>query len=429
MIAVTALFALLSFSSMPGAYAFDNVVHASLTQSALQFLAENPDDPDTAFWLKGSDSYQNQIQITLVSGTVEADYRPDTWLKSMFHKPVAGILKDGVPMLFTSLLHFMIPASTTWWTDRLGDGYTYRLSSHEGRDKFMDSTSLAVAGEFSASLGGSHPQFPIERHGVLGGYTDGYKGTPHDWQKMFFAGNSASEAAFPPAFILAEHAYRAFLDSERAPTSDKVCWTEDLPLASSFNGTTRYHRIYCRATVESLPKNLDLLGITLHMGQDMAIPQHVIGTLDRCHEELEDLAETLACGVVADKKALYARYDNGTYHDNPPSACLKLYDAEMVKSLKTQFEFLDPKKEMSVSDRMAMMAAETTKWKWGKEKKWLVTILPDGSTVRAKSCAGLTLHAKVGEQIKIQYNMAVAMTAGLLEQAIHSYKKTTIAQK
>ena len=404
------------------AHAFKHIVHAEITRSALRYLEDNRTTyPEAGRWLQGPAEGRAQLQSTLIAGAIEADFRPDTWFKSLFHKPVTGIYVDGEITLFSSLLHFMLPESRVWWGGLMSDGIAFPLTSNGPNDSYLDIFSLEIAGESSAAFGGNHPEHPIGRHGALGSYHETFKGSMDDWNHMFFGGNLVGNVFFPPASLLAEHAYRAFLRSERAAESSRVCWNETLPLVSSITGTTFFARKYCRSTVKSMPKALDLLGMALHLGQDLAIPQHVIGTLDLCHDETEKLASRLVTAGNGSRN-LYALYDSGAYQDAPQPPYQALYDASLVKQLKSKFDFLDPKAKFTFSERMRAMAREVAKWRWSMTKKWFTTTLPNGKSSRARSCAELLDHSEIRAQLKYQYNLAVALSACFFEQAAQTYE-------
>jgi hypothetical protein len=403
------------------AFALKPFGHGNMTAAALDFLETEPHLlPETDAWTWDLGPDLGLMNAALTESAVNTDFRPDTWMRSAFHDPAPGVYVDGEPVFFTSLLHFLDPASKTRWGGHTGDGFSHRLSTDGPNDSYVNTISLSVDGASSAALGGDHRLHPIGRYGFIGAYVEGFKGYGDDYQSMF--DGPAGAAFFPPATLPAEHALRTMLGGEPAAASSRDCWVENFSLISGITSTTRYARKYCRETVRSLPRQFDLLGITLHMGQDMVVPQHTQSTVDLCHAELEDLSDTLDCGAPV-PKSVHAKYADGSFQDTGPLRCRKLYDPALVRQLRAQYPFLDPRAPMTVSDRMMATARETARWHFANGGKGMTTTLPGGASFSAKTCSQLLDHPEIRAQLKIQYNLGVALSVALFEQAAHAYAK------
>lgn len=402
------------------AHAYNPFSHEQITRSALAYLKTDPGAlAETAVWLNPSDMH-GFLEETLVRATVDTDYKSDIWFTAWFHDPFTGAKSGDSVTMFTRMTHFVnVNVRGHFWEY---DGYGYRYSSRSGSDNYINTISLRIMGDLSRSFGGNNPAFPA--HGFnLGALRYGYKASNREWNSMYYGENSASDAVFPPAYVPAEVAFAELQTQPRAEKDMTESWNENLPLVTGAFSSTRLNRHYWRGEVQGLPKNLDLLGITLHMAQDVTIPQHAEGTVDLCHQELEDLSDRLNCGsnTTPSNKA----YDDGSYGADAFLGCRRLYDAMLVRALRSSHAFLDPRNSMSITDRIVAMATESARWQWGDPRKsadFMGTILPDGYEITGESCNDILRYAAVKRQMKIQFNMAVALSATLIELAAHQYE-------
>lgn len=276
--------------------AFNSWTHAQITHSALNYLAANPaaaplSTPFAERWLH-SGKNASLMRELLVRAVVDADYRPDIWISGAFHSPFTGGVGETGVNLFTTLSHHLnVTRAGTFWDN---DGYAFRNTSGEGNDGLLGTPTARIVGEISPPLGGTNVDHPI--HGIaLSPYRHGFRGTNADWNEFFRGNNDPTEAVFPPANIPAQLAYSAMLISDRAGRTFIDSWAEDLPLIRDLVTTQVLRRHYWRAEIEGLPRGFDLLGLTLHLAQDMAMPHHAAGIAAFCHPEIEVFMDQLIC--------------------------------------------------------------------------------------------------------------------------------------
>ncbi len=401
------------------AFGYNALTHEQITYSAFNYLESNNHFfQETQYWLSGLGNQKDFMKEILVRAAVDADYKLDLWLDGWFHPPSAGGKMNGGSTFFTSMFHHVnVTIPGVFWEH---DGYAYRHSSKRGFDSYLATPSAYVRGDLSSGLGGHHHAHPP--HGIpLGAYKDGFKGTEKQWKKLFFGDNEATDAVFPPAHVPADIAFQKMLFSPRAKEDRSESWNARIPLVTGFFSDTTLTRHYWRGEVEQLPVGFDLLGLTMHMMQDVTMPHHTFGVADYCHVELENLTDKLSCN---NQNLNMKSYSDGSFGSNVGS-CQSLYDPQMVKELVYQWEALNPGKQYSISQRILSIAHISSRWKWGEPNNamwFLGTELPDGRVLMADRCKDLMKKKPVHEQLKYQYNLAVAATVVLFELAAHEYE-------
>ena len=257
---------------------------------------------------------------------------------------------------------------------------------------------------------------------MLGAYKLGYKGTEKDWKKMFLSHQSVTATIFPPADVPAALAFDAMLRSERAVATETESWTDRLPVANTIFGNEMLSRHYWRGEIAGLPRGLDLLGLTFHMVQDVSVPQHSSGTADNCHQEIENLADQLACDTAHDLPE--STYDDGSFTGDA-AGCQHLYDAQLVNQILKTVPELDASREFTVRQRIQAVAIVSAAWRWGDPDDsvdFMGTRLPDGREFSADRCSDLMKIEAVRAQLKYQYNLAVAGTVTLFQSAATQYE-------
>lgn len=416
----------ISSACMPSAYAFSEYTHEWATRNAMSYMRTRANFfPETRAWTRELGNDEDYMEESLVRAVVDADYRLDAWLESVFHKPFAGARNSvGLVNLFTTMFHHLnVNAKGRYWEY---DGYAYKHSTGSGNDAYLDLPTVVVKGGLSVALGGTDARHPV--HGIpLGVYRDGFRGTDADWRRMYFDGASAADAYFPPANVPAQRAFALMLASDRARLTEAESWNESFPLVVGLTSSVSLARHYWRGEIADLPKGFDLLGVTIHMMQDVAMPHHVEGTADQCHPELEALIDDLACGIEgADKKQYY----DGSYGGSPEAGryghCDRIYDPVMVERVFKEHPSLDPRRPMSVSDRIKALAFISSRWQWGVPEEsvdFIGSILPNGKMYTGDRCSDFMAIPAIRDAAKYQYNLAVAATVSIFESAAHEYEK------
>jgi hypothetical protein len=399
------------------AVAYDEYSHEWITRAALEYLRTHPHHyGNTDAWVSAIGPSGSFGEEALVRAVVDTDYKTDNWLSAIFHPQFAGAASGSIIALFTTMFHFLnVTVPGEYWTH---DGYAYKHSTKQGNDKYLDYFTVSVLGEDSLSLGGRAPSSDRPPGTPLGVYNTGFKGTQHDWRKMFFEGNSAGDAIFPPSSVPANLAFKAMLSSSRA-TSDQVeSWTEKLPIIKSLFSTENINRTYWRGQVMGLPSGWDLLGMVVHLSQDTTVPHHVEGTSDNCHPEYEAMLDELTCNSHAMMD--YSEYYNGKYA-GPRPGCGLLYDPALVEVILGENPWLY-NDGGDVEARMVSLAEISAEWKWATGKNSRSTVLPSRESFEGASCAALFAIPTVMDQGTFQYNLAIAATVSIIESAAHVYE-------
>ncbi len=412
-----AVFALLLFQVSKPAYGYDEYTHEWITRNALTYLKTHKHAyPETDLWLRGLDSNEGFMEATLVRAVVDTDYKTDMWLNAWFHPPFVGGISGKLADIFTTMFHFLnVSVKGDYWDY---DGYAYRHTTKKGNDSYLNEPSVTVWGSYSRPLGGLFAPGHNVVHGTeLGPYRDGFKGSTADWNNLFFYNNDASDAVFPPSNVPGQLAFNKMLVSARSTSNMTDSWNEDLPLISGVFSTDHVNRHYWRGEIEGMPKDLDLLGMTMHLTQDATVPHHVEGTSDNCHPEYEAMVDRMACNTAGALN--YGQYYDGSYDGAVEARCNFLYDAALVDQVFTDHRSIDALLNTSVHDRMQQVAFITSRWDW---KQHGSTELPDGRIYVQKDCGKMLSIQAVRQQAKYQYNMAIAATVVLFEVAAHQYE-------
>ncbi|MGZ3687499.1 MAG: hypothetical protein ACXVBW_04325, partial [Bdellovibrionota bacterium] len=245
--------------------------------------------------------------------------------------------------------------------------------------------------------------------------------TDRDWRELFYGKNSAADAVFPPANVPAQIAFDALVSSPRSASDLSDSWDERLPLVTGLFSTGYLERQYWRGEVATLPSAFDLLGLILHLTQDLTVPQHAEGTADYCHQEYENLVDRLACNTNYDVDQ--TPYQLGTYGSR---VCQNLYDPGLVEKILGEMQFLDPRTDESVYTRLRALALLSARWQWGYPEDSvdpIETILPDNEEFTGTQCATILDEASVHRQLRYQYNLGVAASAAIFEFTAHSFEK------
>jgi hypothetical protein len=398
-------------SSSAGAYG--PFSHDRITRDAIAYLRGGEHAfPETARWLDAAPP--GELEDLLARAVIDVDYRPDTWLKAWFHPDFMGGTDGKVVGSFTTLYHYIdITRKGVWWNH---DGYSYARSTRRGYDSEWNDVSLDVRTELSRPLGGSNPAHKL--YGAnLGPYKLGFRGTEADWERIYRPGIGAEKVTYPPADVPAELAYRAMLASPPATENLTQGWGDTMPLVSSVFGTTRMYRQYERSELTGLPRDLDQLGMTLHMAQDMTVPQHTRITIENCHPDYENAADVMnAYGAKPDTSA----YDRGTFGRDTYPRAHALYDPEMVARFVKTPGPLDATTPLSIQQRLYNVAAWSSMWIFDNSgKPW--TYSPETGEVRANDCAALFRNPAIAARLRYQYNLAVAVSAAIFEKAAHEW--------
>lgn len=399
------------------ARAYDEYSHEWITRSALDYLRDHSHVyPETDVWVRDMGLQRGFAEDALVRSVVDTDYRPDLWLKALFHAPFVGAESGGTLALFTCFFHFLnVTTPGDYWEH---DGYAYRHSTKQGYDRYLDLVSVGTAAQVSTALGGAAPEGMRLPSPDLGTYDEGFNGTQKEWKKMF-DGGPASRVVFPPSTVPAQIAYGLMLQSDRAGRDKTDVWTVDLPVITGLVATRDLKRSYWRGEIAGLPRAWDQLGIALHLTQDATVPHHVEGTSDNCHREYEAWLDQLTCGS---RTAM----DHGGYYDGTYSGyregCGQLYDGALVARILNERPDLAADSDLSVAERMVQVAEISAQWKWRTAHGHRYTQFPGSPRYKAKTCSGLLSIQAVRDQAKYQYNLAIAETAALFEKAAHEYE-------
>jgi hypothetical protein len=398
------------------AWAFNSFSHDRITRNAIRHLRHYPHvAAKTATWLNTPDL----MVESLVRANVDTDFKADVWLDSITTPPIAGAKGKGRFVLLTSMLHFLnVTTNGAFWEH---DGYSYRGSTKQGADTYLNMVTVTVRGDLSSALGGTRPEGHAHHGSELGTFDLGFGGTSKDWKKMFGVGNRASKAVFPPSNVPSELAFQNLLVSPRAAQDRVDSWEETFPVVRSVITHGKVHRKHWRGEVQGLPVALDQLGLILHMVQDLGIPQHAQGTSDLCHGELEDFASKTGGDYNNDT---LKRYWDGTYEGEVSPQEDSLYDADLTETFRTELPFLNPTSDLTIKERMIALGKLTSQWRFKRvARKLWTTTLPDRTVVSARTCAALVQLPRVREQLRANYNLSVAASAAFFELAVHHYER------
>ncbi len=402
-------------TSATHALAFNSVTHVELTRSALEYLGSAGNRWSSV--LNGTDSII--ARETLFRAVVDADYRSEVYLSTWFHKPFAGAATSETTSIFTRIFHFMNATEKGRYWEH--DGYSFQKSTQQGYDRYLGWPGVVTRGDLSIPLGGKDAAHPI--HGVeIGVYNLGFKGNLRDWHRMFLEKKKATKTVFPPADVPAQMAYDAMLRSPRAQVTGVESWQEVTTVADGIFSNKKISRHHWRGEIKGLPQGFDLLGMSLHMAQDLAVPQHAQSTADNCHQEIEALTDRLACNTARDIDS--RPYDDGSYSGDDHH-CQTLYDPTLVTAIIAANPELDVEKKFSIRDRITATAVLSARWQWGEPDDsidFMGTVLPDGQRFTADHCGELMTIEAVKKQVKYQYNLAVAASAAVFARAAYEYE-------
>lgn len=396
-------------------YAFDSITHEAITYSAFRHLETHAHlSPATDRWTSSIGRDRRFLEDLLARATVDADYHNDIWADGRFHLPFTGASNGQESSQFTTLMHYVnVTAPGRYWDY---DGYSYLRSSRNGIDSYLNFPSLVPRGDLSVPLGGENTGYPA--HGIgPGAMRLGFRGSDEEWRELYDRNTPMGQVVFPPADVVAQTNFEAMLRSERSASSFTESWEETNPLVSGVFSTLHRRRHYWRGQIAGLPEGLDLLGTAFHMAQDISVPQHAQGTADNCHQELESLADRLTCGTSTDPDM--SAYFDGSFGSEPPD-CQHLYDPELVERIRAEVHELDPGTPLSVRERIQAVARQSARWTWGTlhdGSSTMATRLPDGKVLIGDSCGELMKNEAVHRQLSYHYNLAVAITLTLFEDA------------
>ncbi len=402
--------------------AFNGLVHEQIIKSIFEYLNTQPQlSPATKKWLALGQSQdlptQNQIERVLIRSVIDVDYQPDLWLSSWYRSPFAGGRVKYLGML-TSLYHFLnVTKPGVFWDY---DGYAYRHTDGTGNDAYLGMSGMRVRGDLSFPLGG-RAYNDAHRRGLtyLGIYRHGFKGSEQDWRQLFFEG-AAAQAVLPPSYIPAQMAYEGFLASKRAERNKLEEWDSLLPVADGYIFLRKVKHHYWRQEIFGLPLALDSLGVTLHMLQDLSMPHHAQGLAGYCHPELEEIVDKLVCGT--EKVPDLSQYAAGYFDVGLTQNCQKLYDPNVVKKIMSASRLINMNQKLNIRDTFVEIAQQSALWKFGKlDKEMVATRLPDKTFLSGKNCAILQ-HESVFNQIKFQYNLAVAYSLFVFEKSLKDWE-------
>ena len=415
------IFIYLMFLFSTAAYAFNGLTHQELIKSALDHLDSFVETSQaTRQWLGTENTKRGRrIRNLLIRATVDEDYRANIFLDANFHSPFAGAMGKAANIFTTFSHHLNVSIPGTYWEF---DGYAYKNTDGTGNDKYLGLPSVSVKGALSNALSSRiHSGFIDDND--IGTYQLEFKGTQQDWQNMFFGNNRASDAVFPPANVPAQLAKDRLMSSPIAKKGRKKVWAETINLASGVFSSQELSRRFWRAEIEGLPQAFDLLGTIFHMTQDLSVPHHTHGIGSYCHEELETLGDTLACGKRVDTSL----FDLGIYDENPNYyKCQRLYDPALVETLRTHLPVFSTRPDLSLSNRLKEIAKLTSQWRFGKDPRdedLVRSVLPNGLVFFEKSCNELLKHKELRSALKVQYNFAVAATVVVFDQIAKEYLK------
>lgn len=401
----------------PEALAYKTFAHERLTREALTYIRGHAAlHQRAAAWILGDPLVERMIDETLVRSNVDMDYRSDIWFRAALHPPFAGVMNDGWINVFSTLTHFMnITKPGKYWAF---DGYSFDGSTQQGKDKLLDLPTLRLLVNQSPPFGGEQNSVhPSDMS--LGELNVGFTGSRRDWAELYRPGQRPSKVVFPPASASAEIALTLLLRSPQATASRTESWTEGLEVASGALDVKTLRRPFWRGEIEGLPKRFDLLGVALHMLQDLTVPQHVLGTSDLCHHQYEFAVDTQACsGQAVD----YAPYHNGTYSGDRAPHCRALYREDQVDAYLRDLRSMDGATPETLTERMIEIARQSARLQLSGSERWGVrATLPSGKVLKFSSCEALGRHPEIQAQIVEHFNLGVAASIMALDLAATQY--------
>lgn len=409
------VFALALFPSLP-TFAFNGVIHEQITHSAFLYLNTTPNtSPEIKSWLANG----NLFEKLLIHAAVDTDYQPNIWIDLPLHSPFTGeIKKDNPIIMFTSLTHYMKMGRKGKYWDI--DGYSYKSTTKKGNDAYLGVPFVSLVGtEEQVSW---DPLF-AEKKALTAGFHNRFI----DWEQ---SGDrfDASDVVFPPANIVAQRSYDQMLQSSPAQYTVQKSWDYNLTLIPNsildlFKGENKlFKRHYWSAEIAELPTKLEFLGTTLHMAQDMGVPHHAEATMNFCHAEFESAVDLLACAGTPPNASAY---DNGLYDfgmANRMQSCQGLYDKNMVTKIRAMIPAFQLNTPISIANRIKEIAAISSQWAWGQQGSKITTQLRDGTVYKSSKCADFFKLEKIKNDIRFQYNLAVAASSVIMEVAARDYE-------
>ncbi len=404
---------------LPSAHAFNSMSHAQILKTSWNWISSNAQEfPYASKWIASKD-----VQMLLIRANVDADFLPNLWLGSNLFSETFSASTFGVLNPFSTLLHH-VNADTPGklWEY---DGYSFQSSSRRGRDLFAAAPTTYLDVERSSPFGGIsslNGMYASE----LGVYREGFRGVEQDWRRLYGGRRSLSEVTFPPAYVPAQLAWNRLLTSPRSEIPLFAVWHDSIP-SIGLNGVSVLERRYWRSEIPGFPRDLELLGLALHLAQDMAVPQHARATADYCHVEFEELIDSLACeGTGFPNTDLKAQKEfvDGTYDlERKLPNCQSLVDRTQIREKYDQLPYLKTGHRLTAGELTLQAALDSSRWKFGK--RWLGPYwsrLPSGALFEAKSCKELFERHEIRLAAKERYSLAVAISARLLENAAREYE-------
>ena len=262
----------------------------------------------------------------------------------------------------------------------------------------------------------------------LGDYGLGFKGTEKDWENLYFNNADMSKAVLPPSYVPAEKSYKLFINSRLAGENKKKEWDAKLTVIENYVFKRKINHHFKSEELKDYPIELEKLGITLHMLQDLAMPHHAEGYTGYCHTELEEMVDILACRTKYISGL--QTYKSGSFGASLNRQCQKLYDATSVTRFLKSDNAFKVKSQFSIPDLLIAFALESAKWKFGKlDQNDIGTQLPGSKIISGNNCKILE-NELIYRRIEYQYNYAVAGTIFILENAFKNWEKhhkTTIS--
>lgn len=380
--------------------------------------AHHSEFPFASRWI-----HEPEFDDILIRANVDADYMPNVWLGSFIFKDVFAASSFGILNPFSTLFHHINMTQKGRYWDY--DGYSFSGSSRRGRDLFPMIPSVFLDTRRSSPIGGQSPLNGMYLTDI-GAYKQGFKGTEQEWQKLYGNSPALSSVTFPPAYVPAELAWQQVLKSPRSQTAVYRQWQDEIPTIG-LEGTSFPSRLYWRREIPGLPQDLELLGLAIHLVQDMVVPQHVRATADLCHVELEEVFDELACegtGIPDEWIKAQKEFVLGTYDTQGAlPECQALADPDLIRKKLGAYSFLRPNTAHTAGEMALLVAQESSQWTFGKT--WLGpfwTRLPSGQTIKGNSCLQIVSRPEVAQEIREKYALAVAVTVRMLELAARSYE-------
>ncbi len=396
--------------------------HDQITRHAWEWAADHPETfPFFQRWISSIDSVERKEAEELLARSVaDVDMIPDVYGKVVGYGAVTGGKQGNQFAMLTTFFHYVI-------IDRPGkkwnyDGFSYRTVWGGGFDQLLALPFTRLYADLSPAFGGQLPLPQRDQHGHvhgrgLGEYFLGFKGTHDQWRSMYRAKNAHLNAVMPPAYVPAELAWREFLASPIAEASSEESWEVSVPYVNGLLSGASFARHFQSGHVRGLPVRFDRLGMTLHLAQDMAVPHHAHGTVDYCHDEFENAADRLLCGV-APRPSVYDSFLAGSQPRDPQLCRAGLNGAKIEAALLVLGA--RHREADTLEDIFVAQAKASGRWFWGdpiRSVDRIGTQLPNGYLLTADRCDPILRVRMVEEQLSEQLHQAVGITAYLLERA------------